>query len=233
MDTINEKTVAIVPAAGVGRRMGHDVPKQFLSLGNKPIFIYTLKTLDLCPSVDGVILVMTASHVEQAGQLIKDWQIRKTIQIISGGKERQDSVRNGLEAVPADTTIVLVHDGVRPFASVQNIEDVIRDVRTYGAAILGVPTKNTIKKIDNGWVKETLNRDLLWQIQTPQGFRLDWLQKAYTKAFTDGYYMTDDAALVERLGHRVRIVEGEGKNIKITSHEDLILAEAYLVEESE
>ena len=227
---LSGKTVAIVPAAGTGKRMGQDVPKQFLSIRGKPIFIYTLEVLDRCSEVDEVILVMTPAHLDRAREYIKEFGIQKVIQVIEGGRERQDSVMNGLNILN-QPSVVLVHDGVRPFATEQQIEAVIQAVKKHGAAILAVPVKNTIKRINEDKVEVTLNRNLLWQVQTPQGFRFDWLKRAYEQAYADKCYMTDDSALVERLGHTVHVVQGDYKNIKITAPEDLAVAEAYLAME--
>lgn len=225
------KTAAIVPAAGTGKRMGKDVPKQFLSIQGKPIFIYTLEVLDRCRMVDEVVLVMAPDHLERAREHIEEFGVRKVTQVIAGGRERQDSVMNGLQNL-TQVSVVLVHDGVRPFATEKQVKAVIQMVRKHGAAIVAVPAKNTIKRVDNGRVEVTLNRDLLWQVQTPQGFRFDLLKQAYEQAYADKCYMTDDSALVERLGHTVHIVEGDYRNIKITSPEDLAVAEAYLALEA-
>ena len=213
--------------------MGGGVPKQFLKIGGKPVVIRTLETLDRCPVVDGVILVVPGDRVESMKEAVATWGVRKVCRIVSGGEERQDSVQRGVDVLPPGVEIVVVHDGVRPFVAAEKIEGVVEAARCYGAAVLAVPVKNTIKRGEGGWVEETLRRELLWQVQTPQAFRAEWIREAYEKAKQEGCYTTDDAALVERLGHRVRIVRGDEENVKITSPLDIMLGEALLRKEVE
>jgi len=210
--------------------MGKATPKQFLEVCGKPIFIYALEKFDLCSEVDSIILVVQEEEKERVQTKIAQWNIRKVQGIATGGIERQDSVWNGLNLLSEDVGVIVVHDAVRPFVSAEKIGQVIMAARKKGAAVLAVPVKDTIKRVEGQWVRETLNRRTLYQIQTPQAFRADWLRAAYEKARKDRYCSTDDAALVERLGHRVAIVEGEERNIKITSSEDLFLAEMFIRE---
>ena len=228
-----DKVTAIVPAAGCGKRMGRRIPKQFLTLRGKPIFVHTLEKLENSRLISTIILVVLADEVENARLTIAEWGIRKVTRVVSGGKERQDSVWNGLESIPADAKIVVVHDAVRPFVSVGKIDKVVRAAQKEGAAVLAVRAKDTVKRGQDGWVEETLNRDEVWLVQTPQAFRADWIKEAYAEARRDGTVSTDDAALVERMGYRIRIVEGEERNIKITSPEDFRLACVFAEEEGE
>jgi 2-C-methyl-D-erythritol 4-phosphate cytidylyltransferase len=224
-------TAAIVSAGGLGRRMGTAVPKQFLDLGGKPIFIRTLEKLDRCCEVDWIIVVVPSEFVVRAQKTIGEHQIQKVIQITPGGADRQDSIENSLPYLPQEAELVLVHDAVRPLVSVQKISESIGAARVYGAAIVAVPSRNTIKKVENNWVIRTVDRSVLWQVQTPQVFIKAWILEAYQKAREDGFRSTDDSMLVERLGHKVKVVLGEEQNIKITSREDLIFAEALVNKE--
>lgn len=222
--------VAIIPAAGSGKRIGQKTPKQFLKIRGKPVFVYILEKFDRCTLIDEVILVVPANDVGQVEKVVSEWGILKVNQVVAGGAERQDSVQRGLEVISKETEFVVVHDAVRPFVSVEKIEEVIETAIDQGAAILAVPVKDTVKKGVRRWVEETLNRDVLWYVQTPQVFRADWIREGYKKAYQEGCYVTDDATLVERLGHPIRIVEGEERNMKITSPEDLLLANLFAEE---
>jgi len=228
----NGGTVAVVPAGGLGRRMGAALPKQFLDLGGKPILIRTLEKLERCPDVDFVIVVVPAELVDRARETIDAYPVRKVVRIVPGGAERQDSVHRGLLVLPAGAELVLVHDAVRPFVTVRKISESIAAARECGAAILAVSSRNTMKQVENGWVVRTLDRTLVWQVQTPQVFKTDWILEAYEKAQRDGFRSTDDSLLVERMGYRVKVVLGEETNIKITTKADLVQAEA-LVETEE
>jgi len=223
-----EKVTAILPSAGSGRRMGKDIPKQFLKIQNKPIFIYTLEKLDSSTLINEIILVVRTEDVNAVKETVEEWGIRKVSSVVPGGKERQDSVLNGLKILSEEVNIVVIHDAVRPFVSVEKIEEVIKVAREKEAAILAIPVKDTIKRGGDGCVEATLNRNFLWSVQTPQAFKADLIKKAFEKARQDGIYATDDSSLVERLGYPVYIVEGEEQNIKITSPEDLLIAEVFV-----
>jgi 2-C-methyl-D-erythritol 4-phosphate cytidylyltransferase len=220
--------LALIPTAGSGKRMGSELPKQFLEIRGKPILIYTLEKFDRCTVIDDVILIVPSDHVGLAEEAIAKWHVEKVHDVIAGGKERQDSVQNGLDRLSDRVEIVVVHDGVRPFVSVEKISETVASVRQWGGAIMALPAKETMKKATCGWVEETLDRNSIWSVQTPQGFRADWILKGYQKARESGYRATDDAALIERLGYRVAIVMGEEKNIKITTPDDIRLAEMYV-----
>lgn len=230
MQKPSPKVVAIVAAAGQGKRLGQTTPKQFLEIQGKPVFIYTLEKFDLCGDVDEVILVVQAGQIKKAQNCIDMWHIQKVKKIVEGGTERQDSVQNGIGEIPGGTGFVVIHDAVRPFVSVEKIIEVIRMAKKEGAAILAVPVKNTIKFGEDGQVKKTLERKSLWSIQTPQVFRTDWIKRSYTEARQHRISATDDAFLLERLGYPIQIVEGEEQNIKITSAMDLFIAEKWINE---
>ena len=224
------RTVAIVPAAGSGNRMGRELSKQYLSLGGKPILVHTLNVFEKCPLVDALLVVVPPPDVEAVRtEMLPRWNLKKLAGVIPGGKERQDSVRAGIETLDRDTDIVIVHDAVRPFITAKLIEDCIRAAAEEGAATVGVPVKDTVKEVGaDGRVMRTCDRNLLWLTQTPQAFRRDIIENAHRAAVRDGYRGTDDTSLVERLGIAVRMIRGDYGNIKITTPEDLVIAEALL-----
>ena len=227
MNRDSRKVIAIIAAAGTGKRIGGEFPKQYLKIAGKPILVYTLEKFDGCHAVGEIILVVEKEKIGLAEGLLEEWEIRKTVHVIAGGVERQDSIHRALGVLPEQTEWVAIHDGVRPFVSLEKISEVIQAGQDFGAAILAVPEKNTIKKAVEGWVEQTISRKDIWEIQTPQVFKAEWLKTSYTRAFKNHYYSTDDAALIEQAGHRVRLVRGEENNIKITSPADLIIAKAF------
>ena len=224
------RTVAIVPAAGSGNRMGRGLSKQYLSLGGMPLLVHTLNVFEKCPLVDALLVVVPPPDVEAVRtEMLPRWNLKKLAGVIPGGKERQDSVRAGIETLDRDTDIVIVHDAVRPFITAKLIEDCIRAAAEEGAATVGVPVKDTVKEVGaDGRVMRTCDRNLLWLTQTPQAFRRDIIENAHRAAVRDGYRGTDDTSLVERLGITVRMIRGDYGNIKITTPEDLVIAEALL-----
>ena len=224
------RTVAIVPAAGSGNRMGRGLSKQYLSLGGMPLLVHTLNVFEKCPLVDALLVVVPPPDVEAVRtEMLPRWNLKKLAGVIPGGKERQDSVRAGIETLDRDTDIVIVHDAVRPFITAKLIEDCIRAAVEEGAATVGVPVKDTVKEVGaDGRVVRTCDRSLLWLTQTPQAFRRDIIENAHRAAVRDGYRGTDDTSLVERLGIAVRMIRGDYGNIKITTPEDLVIAEALL-----
>ncbi len=226
------KVAAVVAAAGSGKRLGSTMPKQFLEISGKPIFIHTLEKFDLCREVNEVILVVQADKIENAEKSIHTYHIQKVKKIVKGGTERQHSVMNGINEIPDGIGLVVIHDAVRPFISIGKITEVIQTAQKEGAAILAIPVKNTIKQGSHGRVIKTLKRESLWNVQTPQAFQIDWIKKAYDKAERDNVCATDDALLIERLGYPIKIVEGEEQNIKITSPADLFMAETWINEAS-
>lgn len=217
-------TGVIVVAAGRGTRMGTVESKQYLMLDGKPIFIHTLEVFHRHPLISQIVLVTGEQDVDRCRSWIAEYGMAEQIQVIPGGAERQHSVRQGLLSL--STPWVLVHDGVRPFVTREQITACCEAARTYGAAVLAVPVKDTIKLADEqGWVAATLDRRSLWAIQTPQAFRRADLLAAHERATEDEFVGTDDAMLVERLSISVKLVEGAYDNIKITTPEDLGYAE--------
>ena len=227
------KISAIIPAAGSGKRMGSDVSKQYLSVGGRPLIAETLLVFQNSPLVNEIILVSPEMEMACAEEIAQDARISKVSRFVIGGKERQDSVRNGLAALDADTSIVIVHDGVRPFIDNEMLEEVIDSAKEHGAAIVAVPVKDTVKETVGGEIKRTVPREKLWLAQTPQAFRYDLIRKAFDNAEERGITGTDESSLVEALGEKVKIVMGSYHNIKITTPEDMVFAEAILKERME
>jgi 2-C-methyl-D-erythritol 4-phosphate cytidylyltransferase len=222
--------VALVPAAGRGLRMGGSVPKQFLSLGGEPLIVQSLRTLQAASVVDQIVLAVPRADVEYcADEIVSRHRFTKVTKVVAGGAERQDSVRYALAQVPSDTEIVLIHDAVRPFVTLRMIAEVVAAARKEGAAIIALPMRDTVKQVrTDGTIERTVDRTPLWLAQTPQAFRLDWIDVAHKKAHAEGIRATDDAFLVEWLGHSVAVVEGSGENIKVTRPEDMVIGEAIL-----
>jgi 2-C-methyl-D-erythritol 4-phosphate cytidylyltransferase len=219
--------IAIIAAAGAGTRMASDRPKQFLQLAGRPVIFHTLKVFEECDSIDEVIVVLPAA--ESAGFLSLAGSFRKVARVVPGGVTRADSVKRGLLAIRAATAeIVAVHDGVRPFVTAEEIDAVVAAAQTDGAAILVAPVTDTIKQVSDGRVVQTLDRGVLRRALTPQCFRYDVLRQAYQAADVTDPSVTDESVLVEKLGIPVSIVEGSSRNIKITTAQDLAIAEAIL-----
>lgn len=220
------KTVAIITAAGYGKRMGQ--PKQFIEIGGRPILEWTLSVFDGTEIIDEIVLVVNQEEVERA----KKFKFAKLKRVVAGGKERQDSVYNGLKALPEDTEIVAIHDGARPFVTEEIIGKAIAAAKEFGAVVVGVPLKDTVKLVEGqgSRVKGTMNRDELWAAQTPQVFKKEIILCAY-KEGQGKHQVTDDAMLVEKTGNPVTMVMGSYKNIKITTPEDLLIAETFLNKE--
>ena len=219
---------AIVPAGGLGTRMGGTVPKQFLNLNGKPILYYTLKALQESGLISELILVVPK---KEYGNACDQWLGKPEIvkKVVVGGAKRQDSVYNGFCEVSRESEIVLVHDGVRPFLSHKMIRETINAAREYGAAITAIPVHDTIKRVDaSGLVSKTVERENLWRVQTPQAFQYKILNEAFKKANSENFYGTDEGTLIEHLGAPVKVIEGSEKNIKITQPEDLELSETYI-----
>jgi len=224
------KVFAIIPAAGSGSRLGGKVKKQFLPLHGKPIIIHTLQRFEHCSDVDEIVVAVPESDIVEIEELLSRYRIHKVSKAIVGGQKRQDSVRNALQRVTAgDSDIILVHDAVRPFVESKKISQVIKACKEYDAAVVAVQPKDTIRRsAGGGFFDQTVDRTALWLVQTPQAFRAKLLLRAFKKAYKDKFYSTDEAALVERLGVRARIVEGSYDNIKITTNEDLELGALIL-----
>jgi 2-C-methyl-D-erythritol 4-phosphate cytidylyltransferase/2-C-methyl-D-erythritol 2,4-cyclodiphosphate synthase len=224
------RTVAIIPAGGVGKRLKAQKAKQYLLLDSVPVLIHTLEVFQRVKVIDEIILVLSPGNVPSARQqLINKYDLRKITNVVAGGKERQDSVRNGLAAINGKCDVVVIHDAVRPFVTEEIIKKVVAAAKTTGAASAGVKAKDTIKETQkNNLVSVTIPRQNVWLTQTPQAFKFELLKKAYVTAYRDKYYGTDDASLVERIGIKVKMVEVSYENIKITTREDMMIANVLM-----
>ncbi len=218
----------IIAAAGMSNRMGSKINKQFIAIDNKPILTHTLEKFEESKYIDEIILVSKEEEVEYCRkEIVKRYGFKKVTNIVRGGKERQDSIYNGLLALNENTDIVLTHDGARPFVRKEHIEDGIKGVIEHGACVIGVPVKDTIKVInDKEVVHHTPKRSLLWAAQTPQCFWADLIKRGYEYAINEGIVATDDSSLVEKMGYDIKMIMGSYDNIKITTPEDLIIAES-------
>ncbi|WP_337286812.1 2-C-methyl-D-erythritol 4-phosphate cytidylyltransferase [Candidatus Methylomirabilis sp.] len=216
---------AIVPAAGSGIRFGGKVKKQFIALHGLPVLSHTLRALATSHALANIIVVVPPGEESRGREALELAEINLETEVVPGGQTRQDSVYNGLQRAKAETDLVLIHDGVRPFVSRGVVLAAVEAAKEVGAAVAAVPVVDTIKRVDtDGSVIETLPRGQLWSIQTPQVFRYTLLMRAHRAVREHGIIATDDAALVERIGGRVKVVRGSYENIKITSEEDLPLA---------
>ncbi|MBU5611539.1 2-C-methyl-D-erythritol 4-phosphate cytidylyltransferase [Geomonas azotofigens] len=229
------RTIALIPAAGMGKRMGAGSNKQYLMLDGMPILARTVQTFQEADCIDAIYLVSPEQEIPFCrSEVVERYGFSKVRAIVPGGSERQHSVYNGLRAIegiePDD--IVLIHDGVRPFVSVRMLEDAAAAAREGGACVVAVPVKDTVKVVREGVVTATPPRETLWLAQTPQGFRYELIRAAHDQAAAAGFLGTDDASLMEWQGQPVRVVQGDYRNIKITTPEDMILAEAFLKENS-
>jgi 2-C-methyl-D-erythritol 4-phosphate cytidylyltransferase len=224
------KIETVIVAAGKGARFSDVRPKQFCLLGGKLLLAWTIERFEECKLINNIILVVPprmSKYVKET--VIPSSKYKKVKAIVEGGKQRGDSVFEGLQKVDASTDVVLIHDGVRPLISCHLIERVIDQTKEYKAVVLGIPMRETVKEIEeDNIVNKTLNRRRLYSIQTPQGFKKDLILKAYEEAKKEGWWASDDAGLVERLGEKVKVIPGEETNIKITTSLDLKFAEMLL-----
>ena len=225
------RAVAIVPSAGLGRRFGKDRNKPFEMLGSKPVLIWAIETLESMPEITEIIPVLKEADMQTGEELFSRHTINKVKRIAQGGKERQDSVYNGLKHMEDRRSAVLVHDGARPFLRAETVRKALDALPGYDGVVIGVTPKDTIKETGGDIISRTLDRDSLIAVQTPQVFYYEPLMDAHEKAQKQSFYGTDDAALVERYGGRIKVVKGEYTNIKITTPEDLVIAEALLAME--
>jgi 2-C-methyl-D-erythritol 4-phosphate cytidylyltransferase len=217
----------IIPAAGQGKRMGAGKNKLLLELNNIPVFIHSLKVFDEDELCEGIILAIHPQDEEEFNFLLKKHKVKKVLDLVPGGKERQDSIYNALKTVKTEG-IILVHDAARPFILKEQIHRLLDTAQKTGAAIIGVPAKDTMKTVRENVVMSTVERSSLWAVQTPQAFRFSLLYRAYEQAEKDDFIGTDDSSLVERISHPVTMVEGDYDNIKLTTQEDLFFAQAIL-----
>jgi 2-C-methyl-D-erythritol 4-phosphate cytidylyltransferase len=232
------KIAAILPAAGLGTRMGAETPKQFLELDGAPILIHSLRKIASCELVTEIIVATRADEVKRLEDRLRSENFRQQLRVVKGGDTRQESVAAALKHVADGTEIVLVHDAVRPFVTREQIARVIEEARSCGAAILGIPAMDTVKEVKRASLPEdvalitmTIPRERVVLAQTPQVFSTAILKEAFASAEADGVNASDEAGLVERLGKEVHVVLGSEKNIKITKPADLDLAKFYLERE--
>lgn len=224
-----ENTItAIIVAGGSGRRMGIDFNKLFLSIEEKPIIAYTLDVFENCLDIDDIIIVAAEKDFNFVKEIVEAFEYEKVSNIVVGGATRQESVRCGLSALSDDCDVVLIHDGARPLVTNQSILNCIEETVKNGAAALGTPVKDTIKSAKDGFIKDTVPRDNLYLIQTPQGFDRNLIVDAHNYALENGLDATDDCKLVEALGKKVAIVPSESSNIKLTTPDDYFMISALL-----
>ncbi len=224
---------AIIAAAGRGARMGQGVNKVFIPLDKRPLISYTLEVFEKCGVIEEVILVVGKDDAEHARSLVDEYKWQKIRSIVVGGAERQHSIANALKSLSLKTSWVVVHDGARPFVNGDLLARTVAEARQWGAVGVAVPVKDTIKIADGeGFVAQTPDRSRLWAMQTPQVFSRAILERAYQYCEEAGVKVTDDAALVESLGVKVKLLMGDYRNIKITTPEDLLFAKAILRREN-
>lgn len=222
-------TCAIIPTSGLGERLSSSGGKAFVRIAGQPLIAHTLAIFQQCPEIDYIVLVARPSDIDPIQSLVDERHITKVTSIVPGGSTRQDSVRNGLNAVPPDCDIIAIHDGARPLVSTEIVRASIEAARKHGGAVAAVPVIDTIKVSNKaGFVASTPDRHQLFAVQTPQTFRTRLIKAAYQLAFEDGYSGTDDASLVEHMGNDVAIVSGSYDNIKVTVPRDILLAEAIM-----
>jgi 2-C-methyl-D-erythritol 4-phosphate cytidylyltransferase len=222
---MKDRIVAVVPSAGIGKRFGGKTRKTFVTLGGKPLIIWAIETLNAAPEVREIIPVIREDDMDYVLDLFEQYPISKIKRIAPGGRERQDSVYHGLNLIEDRKCIVLVHDGARPLLEPAVIGAAARQLKGCDGVVVGVPVKDTIKEAVEGEVRQTLARERLWQVQTPQVFPCETILEAYSRAMKESFYSTDDSALVEKYGGRIRMVMGSYTNIKVTTPEDLMIAE--------
>jgi 2-C-methyl-D-erythritol 4-phosphate cytidylyltransferase len=225
--------LAIIPAAGMGFRMGGTTPKQFLSLEGVPIFVHTLRKFAAAEVIDEIYLGLRSEDRERAEKEIEREHFSKTVRLLTGGASRQETVARCLEQAPSSTEVVAVHDAVRPFIDLEMIQRVVEAARKEGAAILGIPSVDTVKQVERLMILGTIPRERIVLAQTPQAFRYSILREAFERAAADGFNGTDESSLVERLGNKVTVLMGSDRNIKITKPSDLPLARLYIAQERE
>ena len=230
--------IAILPAAGFGTRMGGESPKQFRLLDGVPLLLFTLRRLAACPSITEFLVATRGDEIEPLGARLAEERLGRPLRVVSGGDTRQESVGNALAQAPQDAELILVHDAVRPLVTREQVERVIAEARARRAAILGIPAMDTVKEVkraslpgDVALITATIPRERVVLAQTPQVFDAALLREAFARAAADGFTASDEAGLVERLGHDVFVVLGSERNLKITRPGDLELAEFYLRQE--
>jgi 2-C-methyl-D-erythritol 4-phosphate cytidylyltransferase len=220
---------AIVVAAGKSDRMGSHVDKAFLSLGTQPVLAYCLQAFEKCAEIDGIILVVRKDRLEPARGLVQIFGCSKVVKVVVGGASRQASVLNGLAVLSDDVKFVSIHDGARPCVTPALISETIKAAKRYGSGVAAMKVTDTVKEVKHGiTVARTVDRSMLWAVQTPQTFRRDLLEKGYATARKKGLSMTDDASAVELVSKEVRLVPSTWSNVKVTVPEDLAIVAALL-----
>lgn len=232
------RVTAILPAAGLGTRMGGDMPKQFLTLDGMPLLLFTLRRLGACAEISDFVIATRAEEIDSVKAGVASANLGRSVSVVRGGDTRQDSVANALAEVPSDSELILVHDAVRPLVTLSQIERVIAEADACDAAILGIPAMDTVKEVkraslptDVALITATIPRERVVLAQTPQVFRASLLLEAFALARQDGVTASDEAGLVERMGRDVHVVVGSERNLKITRPGDMELAEFYLRQE--
>lgn len=226
-----EKVAAIIVAGGSGKRMGMAIKKQYILLEEKEVLAHTIEAFNNCTFIDEIIVVVGEEEIEATREnIIRKYGYTKVKKVVAGGKERQDSVYNGLINTDDQSKYVMIHDGARPFITKETISKALEVVKQNKACVVAVPVKDTIKVVNNTSkeIEHTPKRETLWSVQTPQCFEKDMLLSAYEFAHENNLAVTDDSMLVEAYGKKVYIVEGDYTNIKITTKDDLILGKAIL-----
>ena len=222
-------TYAIIPAGGVGSRMGLAQPKQYHELAGLPILIYTLRAFEQAVSIEAVVLVVPADHLQQTEELVSKYQLAKVKAVVAGGRRRQDSVANGLAAVPEECELVAVHDGARPLVNPELIDECVAAAGQQGAAMAAIPVSDTLKEVaEDKVIQRTVDRSCLWQAQTPQVVPRSTLARAFVLAREQGFEGTDEASFMELVGQEMVVVSGSEQNIKVTRPDDLAIAELLL-----
>ena len=219
---------AVIVAAGTSKRMNDGVDKLAVQLSGKPLLAWTISRFESAEIIDEIIVVTKKDEIAKVKEMTKSEGFRKVTSVVKGGAYRQQSAQNGLNAVSTDSKVVLIHDGARPLIRTSDIKKIVESAKENGAALLAVPSKDTVKEVQNGIVTQTLPRESVWLAQTPQGFRKELLQEAFSSAEKEGYIGTDDASLVERIGKDVAIVEGHSSNIKVTVTPDIGVVQSLL-----
>lgn len=227
---LEDAVCAVIVAGGAGRRFGGDTPKQYRLLAGEPLILRTLRVFDECPAIDRTVLVVPAGDIPRvAASILPGAGLIKPVHLAAGGQSRQESVCNGLQHVPEEVAFVAIHDAVRPLVSLACIASCIEGARMNGACIAALPAWDTLKRVEaDGSIRGTLPRDRIWLAQTPQVFRTKLIRDAHAAACRSGWTGTDDAQLVERIGARVHVTPGSRMNFKITTPDDLHLAEMLL-----
>ncbi len=213
--------------------MGGGTPKQFLSLEGVPIFIHTLRKFAASNVIDGIFLALRPEDMDRARKDIDRERFSKPVRLVAGGASRQETVGRALAEAPATTEMVVVHDAVRPFVELDLIQRVVEAARQHGAAVLGIPSVDTVKQVEQQIIRGTIPRERIVLAQTPQAFRFNLIREAFARAEADGFYGSDESSLVERLDHTVTVLMGSDRNIKITKPSDLPLARLYIAQERE